>query len=162
MRFTTKQYVTDNENEALRLAVLDGTHKDDIRRSEVRLLHASNDFSYWSDGRITRPVFGKSIIGLSSDADYLIASVVGSDSGWSSSRWEVDLLPEVTSIIARFVVWRGGRYGTGFKSQEIEEIHLRLNNGSSRVMWMYSVGYSEGYDLSLHETRESAEQEAMQ
>lgn len=154
-RYKTKWYVTTDLSEARRLAEIEGTHLDQIETTPATPKHVDhrNHWALWSDGRITTSIGlddGLRPVSLSTDAARLISSVWGSDSGRPAVGW--DLLTQIAEIVSSRTVEEGRGPGS-YQGPTIQHLRVRLVDGRRTDLWVYSVGYFEGYAFEIYPTR---------
>ncbi len=161
-RFLTRWYIATTEDEAERMAALDHTPLDEIKKTyKVKPLCVSVKFgnwSYWSDGiwidghtfvgeKPTNCVIAKSV------CDF-ISNAAGSDSGIPSKRILNILVKAkgITEGIEHPVAKGRGSYARA----RIEEYDVDMGEKKQIKLFVATVGYSEGYLFEVERTLEDA------
>lgn len=145
-RYLTRMYAAIGWEEAVRLAQLDLTSPEKIRRAtQVELIHRTEVWAWWSDQRLT-PAVGlphdSQPQGLSPDAALLIDEVWCSDSFAPTCGWQK--LAQVKRILKREVLsvgcFRGEFYPETWEWLAVEFCDLQ-EGGLHR----FRVGHEGGY-----------------
>lgn len=157
IRYQTRWHVTTDKAEAERLAKIDKITAEIKVTDNVDLIHSSGSWALWSDGEITTAIgLDKSLKpkGLPKDVAKLIGSVWMSDSPRPMGGWSV--LTTIKEIISTETLSIGR--GTGyFASPKTERITVRRINGSTDSIYVYTVGYCEGYVCDVFPSRKEME-----
>lgn len=145
IRYTTRYYTTIvSEDEAYRLARIDGTPLDKITRADVELLHLESDWAYWSDGEVTsRPRTAAPISSLSVDAVRQIRMVRASDSPRPGVPWRT--IAEIAEVLSLGPVDRALTVsGDGAHLDEVQAMRYRDVHGSERTLYVAAAGMGDG------------------
>lgn len=149
-RYKTRWYVTTDEDEALRLARVDGTPAEEIEVAEnVHPVHVESeyaDWALWSDGVFTTaiglPKSMKSVQLLSPDAASIITNSRGSDT--PATRDTLLFVSKIDRIV-RQVPWGKAPSRAPYASLEVDEVVARMKSGERKKFYIISMGYPEGY-----------------
>ena len=157
-RYITKWYCTTQVEQVERLCGIDHTQRENVLTTEnVELWHVSSTWAYWSDGRITAAVIGKtekdlSKQVLSDSAAGLISTVRGADCGEVEGGWPV--LTRIAKELSRTRVQVSPPRGL-YQGGTIEKIGVENNDGTRATLYEWSIGYIEGYSYVLCESLDS-------
>lgn len=160
-RYITRWYCTTQPAEAERLSAIDGTKPDQVRTTEgVILLHATDRWAYWSDGRVTTSIGlsptekTASVQSLSATAADLISGVRGADGGEVEGGWPT--LVKIARELSRTTIEKGPDRGV-YHRATVEKIEVENNDGTKATLYEYSAGYFEGYAYGLFLSVDSLE-----
>lgn len=146
-RYLTKTYVAIELDEVQRLTAIDNSV--DVKETPgVELVHATETWAFWSDGRVTTgiglPRHCNAARGLSKAAHQLIDTARGSDSGEPHDIGGYAFLATVAEILREEVVEAAPQRGL-YAARRVIRHDLRLVDGTERSIWVETEGYFEGY-----------------
>lgn len=153
-RYRTRNYVATSENEAKRLASVDGTSWDKVKIThDVDVVHSTYEWALWSDGTFTTAIgldeaLRNKVKSITPDAESFIDTIRSADGGEAHFPGGLLFLTEVESTWGRRVVDVGPSRGV-YHRPIIEAINVRLRDGSEHTWYTYSEGYPEGYTYQL-------------
>lgn len=155
-RYITRGYVTATPEEAMKLSRLDHTPPEQIKHTpDVEPLHTHSGWSYWSDGKIINRTNGTSLpraSSLTADAESLIDTVLGSDSGHVDGG--VTSLVTIEKIMTKLRIDLATNTGH-YNPPNVEVLHIRYTDGTEGDLWTFSQGYFEGYVFDIYRSMEA-------
>lgn len=155
-RYITRWYITNDPDEAQRLAAIDRIPAHEIKtKQDVEPLHIGEGWSYWSDGRLIKQTWGGArppVTSLTRDAVRLIDLVMGSDTGHVHGGWE--RLVHIDKVLDKQLIAAEPGYGH-YAGPTIEQLRVRWLDGTEQDLYTYSRGYFEGYQFDIYASLES-------
>lgn len=148
-------YVTVHADEVGRLASIFKTPTEQIKITpDLEILHVSDTFTFWSDGKITKSPLGELPPGgsLSRGAVGLIEIVRGADGGTVHLPGGLAFLANIKEIHAKKELATGPSRGH-YAAESIIEYDLELLDGSRFTIYAHTAGYFEGYMFDIYAER---------
>lgn len=148
-------YVTVHADEVERLASIFKTPTEQIKITpDLEILHVSDEFTFWSDGKITKSPLGELPPGgsLSDSAVNLIKAVRGADGGTVHLPGGLLALTKIKKIHESRAVAEGPSRGH-YAAETITEYDVEWVDGSRSPIYCQSAGYFEGYAFDIYAER---------
>jgi hypothetical protein len=152
-RYLTQKYVAISWEDAVRLAHSDRTPiAKIIRATQVKLLHRTEAWAWWSDRQLTTAVGLPQNLQprvLSRDAVLLIDEIRCSAAPPPQCGWE--LLAKIKRVLKREVLATGESFGI-FQAETWEQLTVELCNGNRADLYCFWGGYERGYRCEVRTT----------
>lgn len=150
-RYISRSFVSISERDALRRSEIDNTPWEQVEITpDVEIIHQDRNFTYWSDGKITKSVPFVPCGGpLSDSAVKLIREVRGADGGFVEGGLEQ--LTRVKQILSETT----RRLDDLFNQDEIVRMRVRWQDDTESYLFIHWSGYPEGYMYDVYQSLES-------